>query len=184
MGGSITPRCEHTHLWYITHNSQSITGRSDVQRAFRIEDADSIMTHLPFVAARIALPTTTGEELVEIARKVRPGGNPDCSGADPHQIQKKANGGKDSDCKDIKRQIIHLIPPEYLPNSGDNGPLQNVPSAHIKFRNPEMHKAWRGFDNPITTRLLCPVNYLEMMKADPEGCVRLIPQQHHLTCNP
>jgi len=69
----------------------------------------------------------------------------------------------------MKREIINLIPSVYLPNSGNNGPLQNVPSAYIESRNADMHKAWRGFDNPITARLLCPVNHLEKMKADPEG---------------
>ena len=56
----------HTH-------PQSTIGRSNVQRAFRIEDGDSIMAHLPFIAARIASesPASTAEELVEIMRKVR-----------------------------------------------------------------------------------------------------------------
>jgi len=74
----------------------------------------------------------------------------------------------------MKRDIINLIPAEYLPNSGSNDLLQNVPSAHIKSRNPDMHKAWRGFDNPITARLLCPANHLERMKVDPEGYVRSV----------
>jgi len=71
----------------------------------------------------------------------------------------------------MKRDVIDLIPPEYLPGSGSNGSLQNVPRAHTEHRNPEMHKAWRGFDSPITARLLCPVNYLEKMKVDPERYV-------------
>ena len=89
-----------------------------------------------------------------------------------HQVQRKANGGKDTDSKNMKRDVINLIPQEYLPGSGGGGSLQNVPSAHIGYRNPDMHKAWRGFDNSITSRLLCPVNHLEKMKVDPEGYVR------------
>jgi len=71
----------------------------------------------------------------------------------------------------MKRDVINLIPQEYLPSLSGDGSLQNVASAHIEYRNPDMHKAWRGFDNPITARLLCPVNHLEKMKVDPEGYV-------------
>jgi hypothetical protein len=72
----------------------------------------------------------------------------------------------------MKRDVFDLIPPEYLPDSGGGGALQNVPRAHTEFKNPEMHKAWRGFENPITSRLLCPANHLQRMKEDPEGCVQ------------
>jgi hypothetical protein len=85
------------------------------------------------------------------------------------QVQDKAGGGKETDCKILKKEVISLIPPEYLPGSGSSGTLQNVPFAHIEFKDPELHKAWRGFENLITTRLLCPVNHLEKMKEDPEG---------------
>jgi len=71
----------------------------------------------------------------------------------------------------MKRDVINLIPPEYLPGLGGSEALQNVPSAHIGYQNPDMHKAWCGFDNPITARLLCPVNHLERMKVDLEGYI-------------
>ena len=57
----------------MSHSTHSVIGRSNVQRTFRIEDTNTIMSHLPFIADRIALETTTAEEITEIARKVRPG---------------------------------------------------------------------------------------------------------------
>ena len=84
----------------------------------------------------------------------------DHSGADSPQVQKKVGGGKDTDCKNMKRDLIGLIPQEYLPDLG---------SAHVKYQNPDMHKAWRGFNGPVTAQLLCPANHLEKIKTDPEG---------------
>ena len=60
----------------------------------------------------------------------------------------------------MKRDLIGLIPPEYLPDSG---------LMCVEYQNPDMYKAWRGFKHPITARLLCPVNHLNKMKTDPEG---------------
>lgn len=71
----------------------------------------------------------------------------------------------------MKSDLIGFISQEYLPDSGGNGFPQNVASVYTELQNPDMHKAWRGFENPVTARLLCPANYLERMKADPEGCV-------------
>ena len=48
----------------------------------------------------------------------------------------------------MKRDIIDLIPQEYLPDSGGDASLENVPRAHTKYKRPEMHKAWRGFESP------------------------------------
>ena len=53
------------------HHSQRAIARTNVQRTFRIEDANMIIAHLPFIGDRIALPTTTAEEIVAIARKAR-----------------------------------------------------------------------------------------------------------------
>lgn len=72
----------------------------------------------------------------------------------------------------MKRDIVDLIPQEYLPDSGGDASLENVPRAHTKYKRPEMHKAWRGFESPITTRLLCPANHLQRLKEDPEGYVK------------
>lgn len=69
----------------------------------------------------------------------------------------------------MKRDIFDLIPQEYLPDSGGDG---SFPTCTHAYKNPEMHKAWRGFESPITARLLCPVNYLQRTKEDPGGCVR------------
>jgi len=60
----------------------------------------------------------------------------------------------------MKSDLITLILPECLPDSG---------SAHVEYRNPGMHKAWRGFNSPVTARLLCPANHFDKMKTDPEG---------------
>ena len=51
------------------YNSQCVIGRTNVQRTFQIEDANTIIAHLPFIGNRIALPTTTAEEVIAIARK-------------------------------------------------------------------------------------------------------------------
>jgi len=51
------------------YHSQCTIGRTDVQRTFRIEDANMIVAHLPFIGDRIALPITTAEEITEVARK-------------------------------------------------------------------------------------------------------------------
>jgi hypothetical protein len=69
--GSTVPHCEWAYLHHVTYCSWCVIGRSDVQRTFRIEDSDSITTNIPFIAARIASPTTTAEEITEIARTVQ-----------------------------------------------------------------------------------------------------------------
>ena len=69
----------------------------------------------------------------------------------------------------MKRDIISLIQSEYLQDSSGNG------APRLGYQNADMHKAWRGFDHPITARLLCPVNHLGRIKADPEGYVGQTP---------
>lgn len=68
--GSIILRCKLPYLFRVIYGSQHAIDRTNVQRNFRIEDANSIVTHLPFIGARIASPRTTAEEIVEIAREV------------------------------------------------------------------------------------------------------------------
>jgi len=60
-----------------------------------------------------------------------------------------------------------MIPEEYLPDLDVPG-VRKVASAYVPFKNPEASKYWRGFNNVVTTRLLCPARYLEKYKDDPE----------------
>ena len=70
----------------------------------------------------------------------------------------------------MKAQIIHMIPEEYLPDTGVPG-VRKVASAYVPFKNPEVSKFWRGFNSVVTTRLLCPARYLWRYKDDPERYV-------------
>ena len=36
------------------------------------------------------------------------------------------------------------------------------------IRAPDLSKTWRGFENILTAALLCPVDHLAAMKADPD----------------
>ena len=42
---------------------------------------------------------------------------------------------------------------------------------HIGVANPGISKSWRGWENVITARLLCPVDSLAEFKANPEEYV-------------
>ena len=61
----------------------------------------------------------------------------------------------------MKKSVLTLIPSEYLPGLGISG-LDGLPSE------PEIYKAWHGFNNCITGRLLCPKNHLQQFKGNPE----------------
>lgn len=54
---------------------------------------------------------------------------------------------------------------------------------HIKVRNPGAHKSWRGWGNPITARLLCPIEYIAQFKANPDEYVETPLQLRTLTEN-
>jgi len=41
---------------------------------------------------------------------------------------------------------------------------------HVGVQNPDGEKSWRGWKNPITARLLCPIEYVEEFKNDPDKC--------------
>lgn len=89
-----------------------------------------------------------------------------------HQVQHVANGAKDSDTKNMKTEILKLIPEMYLPDTGAEGIIKKVAAAYFRDDpHPETSKIWRGLNNPITTRLLCPAKYIEQLKKDPEGYV-------------
>jgi hypothetical protein len=72
-----------------------------------------------------------------------------------------ANSAKDTDTKDMKRLVLTLIPSEYLPEGG-------ISVLYALSPDPETNKAWRGFKNCTTGRLLCPVKYLQRFKDNPE----------------
>jgi hypothetical protein len=61
----------------------------------------------------------------------------------------------------MKKSVLALIPSEYLPAGGISALYELSP-------DPEMNKAWRGFNNCTTGNLLCPKNYLRRFKEKPD----------------
>ena len=61
----------------------------------------------------------------------------------------------------MKKHILTLIPLEHLPQDG-------ISVFYSLSPDPEVNKAWRGFNNCITGRLLCPVKHLQTFKENPE----------------
>jgi hypothetical protein len=78
-----------------------------------------------------------------------------------------ADKGRETDTKNLKLQILNMMPEEYLPDIGVAG-VKKVASAYVPVNHPEESKYWRGFNNVVTTRALCPARYLERYKGDPE----------------
>jgi len=61
----------------------------------------------------------------------------------------------------MKKLVPALIPSEYLPEGG-------ITALYELSPDPEINKAWRGFNNCTTGRLLCPMKYLQRFKEKPE----------------
>ena len=83
------------------------------------------------------------------------------------QVQSVADQVKQSDTKNIKHGIITLIPQNYFPLDENGNPTVNA-HHHISIKDPAISKSWRGWGNPITSRLLCPVDYIAQFKANPD----------------
>ena len=64
----------------------------------------------------------------------------------------------------MKKLVLALIPSEYLPQDG-------ISAFYALSPDPELNKAWRGFNNCTTGHLLCPVKYRQMFKENPEEWV-------------
>lgn len=77
----------------------------------------------------------------------------------------------------MKTDILGLIPEKYLPDTSAEGIVRRVAASYIDSPSPGTSKVWRGFNNTITARLLCPAKYLEQFKGNPEGYVQLF--SHH-----
>lgn len=72
----------------------------------------------------------------------------------------------------MKTDILKLIPEKYLPDTVIEGIVRKVATSYIDrdlIACPETSKVWRGFNNTITARLLCPAKHIEQFKRDPEG---------------
>jgi hypothetical protein len=54
----------------------------------------------------------------------------------------------------MKRLVPTFIPSEYLPAGG-------ITVLYGPTSDPEINKAWRGFNNCATAHLLCPAKYLK-----------------------
>ena len=72
----------------------------------------------------------------------------------------------------MKQALIKLIPRKCLPDPGSDETPKTAQSYVSDVRVPEINKAWRGFNHPLTAALLCPVDDLATMKADPDELVR------------
>ena len=55
---------------------------------------------------------------------------------------------------------------------------------HLNITNPGMHKSWRGWENVVTARLLCPVDYIAEFEADSNECVNALPLDRLLRTHP
>ena len=71
--------------------------------------------------------------------------------------------------KTIKRNLILLIPKKYFPVNKDSSTTANG-YCHVGVQNPDGEKSWRGWKNPITARLLCPIEYIEEFTNDSAKC--------------
>jgi len=84
------------------------------------------------------------------------------------QVQSAADSRKHDDTGAMKSSLIRLIPCKCLPDPGtDDDP--RTPQSYVSgLRAPELNKAWHGFNHALTAPLLCPVDHLATMKADPD----------------
>jgi len=87
------------------------------------------------------------------------------------QVQTAADSGKHDDTGAIKHGLIKLIPHKCLPDTGEEDNPNTVQSYLRGILAPDLSKAWRGFNNTLTATLLCPVDHLAMMKANPDESV-------------
>ena len=62
--------------------------------------------------------------------------------------------------KNIKHKILDLIPQKYLPPIEDGSSAVNAHQC-VRIHTPDSTKSWRGWGNPITARLLCPIDYID-----------------------
>jgi hypothetical protein len=83
------------------------------------------------------------------------------------QVQKKANKARQSDTKAIKVAIVALIPPMYLPRLAGGNVVAGL-HLLLDVRNPGAIKSWRGWNNLVKARLLCPIDHLTEFDEDPE----------------
>lgn len=90
---------------------------------------------------------------------------------DLFQVQTAADGGKHDDTGAMKSSMIKLIPHKCLPDVGRDNDANTAESYLKDIRAPYLNKAWRGFNNILTATLLCPVEHLATMRADPEESV-------------
>ncbi|KAF9786305.1 hypothetical protein BJ322DRAFT_1108158 [Thelephora terrestris] len=122
-----------------------------IQRKIYAEDFAVIVGHLPFLKNRLE-----SNDPSRFIQKIL------------HQVQSAASRARQSDTKTIKVSIVKLIPQEYLPLDA-NGNQEVNAYQDLKVKNPDSSKSWRGWEHPITARLLCPADHLAEFKADPKS---------------
>ena len=81
---------------------------------------------------------------------------------------------KQLDTKGIKCKIAMILSQKYFPPIRGNTMAVNT-HLYIAVQNPGTTKSWHGWGNPITARLLCPINHVAEFKANPEEYVRIFP---------
>ena len=82
-----------------------------------------------------------------------------------------ADNAKQSDTKNIKHAIVTLIPSRYFPRDRDGNTAANA-HRYINVKDPGKMKSWRGWNNQITSRLLCPIDYTNQFDANPDEYVQ------------
>jgi hypothetical protein len=75
----------------------------------------------------------------------------------------------------MKKHVIGFIPRKLFPDV--DGHAAGGIHSYTTCLSPNTIKSWRGFENILTARLMCPVDYLEAMKADPEQSADLSPPE-------
>ena len=75
--------------------------------------------------------------------------------------------GKHDNTGGVKHDIIKLILQRCLPSAGGSGKM-TVQSYVEDLQAPDLSKTWHGFKNVLTAALLCLVDHLAAMKANPD----------------
>jgi len=81
-----------------------------------------------------------------------------------------ADQAKQSDTKNTKSGIVTLIPSRYFPQDRDGNMAANA-HQYVNIKDPGKMKSWRGWNNSITARLLCPIDYIDQFNENPDEYV-------------
>ena len=150
-------------------NQLTILCSTPIQHTVYAEDFEAITGHLPFLKTHLESDVST-KDLRKVVNRVRPSPLSLYLLLDPlqsSQVQSIASQGRQSDTKTLKQAVIALIPEHYLPRSEDGNTAVNVYKL-VNVKIPGATKTWRGWETLITARLLCPIDDVAELIANPE----------------